>query len=225
MMQAVSQLIAGFRRHRGAVALLVAAVALLSLAGPAWAVGASLAAPAAEAALSGVVQPAEPSVLEAVLFYLTALGLLICVLGVCVAKSIVRMAVWLFLSLGMVGLVYFLLAAPLLGAIQLIVYVGGTAILLVFGVMLTSQSPWLKYETPPLERYGAALVSLVLFAALCVLMGGAKWAGVEAAAPGVGVEELGVTLVTRYVLPFELAGVLLFVVMVGAAHLARETKK
>ncbi len=69
-------------------------------------------------------------------------------IGVCVSRTVVRMAIWLFCALGGVAMLYFLLAATFIGAIQLIVYSGGTLILLVFGVMLTSKSPWIKLETP-----------------------------------------------------------------------------
>jgi hypothetical protein len=64
--------------------------------------------------------------LEFVLFNLVAGGVVISVIGVCVSRNIVRMAVWLFMCLGSVAMVYFMLAATFLGAIQLIVYAGGT---------------------------------------------------------------------------------------------------
>jgi len=174
---------------------------------------------------AGVVRGEQPGLLEAVLFYLVATGVVISVLGICLSRSVVRMAVWLFVTLGLVALLYFLLAATFLGAIQLIVYVGGTLVLLVFGVMLTSRSPWARYNCRAWELYGAGVVCLVLLVSLCLLLGRAEWVGTQATTPGVPVARIGEVLLSKYVLPFEAAGVLLFIVMVGAAHLARDTKK
>ena len=57
------------------------------------------------------------------------------------SRNIVRMAVWLLFTLIGVSLLYFLLGAEFVGAAQLIVYVGGTLVLIVFGMMLTAQGP------------------------------------------------------------------------------------
>jgi len=182
-------------------------------------------APEAGAAESGLVKGVASSPLEAVLFYILAIATVICILGVCVSRSVVRMAVWLFMALALVGMLYFLLAAPFLGVIQFIVYVGGTMILLVFGVMLTSRSPWARFECRPWELYGAGIVCLGLFATLCALFARTGWSAVQETTAGVTVKVIGQKLIYDYVLPFEVAGVLLFIVMVGAAHLARDTKK
>ncbi len=162
--------------------------------------------------------------LEIILFYAVAAATVIAALGVCISRNIVRMAIWLFVALGSVALLYFLLAANFIGAIQLIIYAGGTLILLVFGVMLTSRSPWVRYEAPKIELLGAGLVCIALFVTLAVVLCRAAWPGTEAAAPGTPVADIGRRLLTTYVVPFEVAGVLLMIVMVGAAHLARQEK-
>ena len=173
----------------------------------------------------GPIEAAAPGGwLEPVLFYLVALVMVVSALGVCISKNIVRMAVWLFGALGSVAMLYFLLAANFLGAIQLIVYVGGTLILLIFGVMLTSKSPWVRFEAPKLEVAGAAVVCLALFVCLAVVLGRAVWQGVAEVIPGAAIVDIGKALLTTYLVPFEVAGVLLMIVMVGAAHLARQEK-
>ncbi len=174
---------------------------------------------------AGVTDAAVPGgLLEAALFYSVAAATVVASLGVCFSKNIVRMAVWLFIALGSVALLYFLLAANFLGAIQLIVYVGGTLVLLIFGVMLTSKSPWARFEVGKLELVGAAAVCGSLLAALCVVVYQAVWPGLEGVVPGASVADLGRQLLTTYLVPFEVAGVLLMIVMVGAAHLARQEK-
>lgn len=170
-----------------------------------------------------VIQAAPPgNPIEALLFYVIAAAAVVSALGVCLSKNVVRMAVWLFGALASVSLMYFLLASNFLGAIQLIVYVGGTLILLVFGVMLTNKSPWVRFEPRAIEIAAAAGVCIGLCAALCLMFSRTDWAGTQQAVPGTPVAEFGRQLVTTYLVPFEVAGVLLMIVMVGAAHLARQ---
>ena len=165
---------------------------------------------------------APGGLLEALLFYAVAGSTVLSALGVCVAKNIVRMAVWLFIGLGSVAMLYFLLAANFLGAIQLIVYVGGTLVLLVFGVMLTSKSPWARFDPPKVEMILAAIVCTALAVSLCTVLAKTAWSSVERIVPGATVASLGERLLTTYLVPFEVAGVLLMIVMVGAAYLARQ---
>jgi NADH-quinone oxidoreductase subunit J len=165
---------------------------------------------------------APGGLLEVILFNAVAGGVVLSALGVCIAKNIVRMAVWLFVGLGSVAMLYFLLAANFLGAIQLIVYAGGTLVLLVFGVMLTSKSPWVRFDPPKIEMALAAIVCTVLAVTLCTVLAKTAWSNVERIVPGATVASLGQRLLTTYLVPFEVAGVLLMIVMVGAAYLARQ---
>lgn len=174
---------------------------------------------------SDVTSAAAPGgILEPIIFYIVAAVAVMSAIGVCVTQNIVRMTVWLFGALGSAALLYFLLAANFIAAIQLIVYAGGTLVLLVFGVMLTSKSPWVRYDTPKLEMAGATVVCLALFVTLCLLLVRATWAGTLSVVPGASVADIGRKLLTVYVVPFEIAGVLLMIVMVAAAHLARQEK-
>jgi NADH:ubiquinone oxidoreductase subunit 6 (subunit J) len=175
------------------------------------------------AAANDATNAAPPGgLLEGALFYAVAGATVASALGVCVSKNIVRMAVWLFMALGSVSMLYFMLAANFLGAIQLIVYVGGTLVLLIFGVMLTSKSPWARFDTPKVELVGAGVVCLTLAVCLCTVLSRTTWAGSREIVPGATMAALGERLLTTYVVPFEAAGVLLMIVMVGAAHLARQ---
>jgi len=170
----------------------------------------------------GVVTAAPAGKLEWLLFNLIAGGVVASVIGVCVSRNIVRMAVWLFICLGSVAMLYFMLAANFLGAIQLIVYAGGTLVLLIFGVMLTSKSPWVRWEAPLVELIAAGVVCVTLLGCLCVVLSRTVWSGVEVVSPGASLATIGEKLLNVYLVPFEVAGVLLMIVMVGAAHLARQ---
>ena len=202
--------------------VLMAAVILLGMVSSA-ALAASGPGTGTSSNVTGAVAPG--GILEPILFYIVAAVTVISALGVCIARNIVRMAVWLFIALSWIAFLYFLLAATFLGAIQLIVYVGGTLILLIFGVMLTSRSPWVRFDPPKMEIAAAAVVCGALLVTLCIVLCRAVWPAAEGAAPGVSVADLGRGLLTTYLVPFEVAGVLLMIVMVGAAHLARQEKK
>jgi NADH-quinone oxidoreductase subunit J len=142
-------------------------------------------------------------------------------LGCVISTNIVRMATCLFGTLGAVAILYFLMSATFLGAIQLIVYAGGTLIVIIFGVMLTSKSPWVKYVPKPAELVIGGLVCLALFGGLVKLLLGANWGAGQPNAQGFEVAQIGWALLNTYLVPFELASVLLLAVMIGAAYLAR----
>src|SRR5712675_3612761 len=94
----------------------------------------------------------------AVLFYIFALMSVVSGLGVVISRNIVRTAVGLLFTLVGVAGLYFLLSAEFLAAVQLVVYAGGTLILIIFGVMLTSKSPFSRFTPKP----GEIVVSLAI---------------------------------------------------------------
>ena len=212
-------------RKQGAVF----AVALVLLASAGIALGQE--APAqdvpAVSELTAVQQSAPDdtwdTILETVLFFVFAAATLLSGLGICLSRSIVRMAVYLFFTLGAVAVLYFLLLANFIAVIQLIVYAGGTLILLVFGVMLTSKSPWARFDIKPKEMIAAGVVCAVFAAALLAVITTASWPNVtDATVTGSTVEQFGAALLTTYLVPFEALSVLLLAVMIGAAYLARQ---
>lgn len=164
--------------------------------------------------------------MDALAFYIFAALVLGSAIGVVVSKNIVRCAVCLLGTLGGVACLYFLLDANLIAAIQLIVYAGGTLILIVFGVMLTTQSPWVGFKPSRGQIVAASLVALLLAVGIITLTTTADW-NASATAPLTAspkVAEAGNLLLTTYLAPFEVASVLLLVVMIGAAYLARTEK-
>jgi len=182
------------------------------------------AAAAGAAAAEGVPKAVSGGPAEALMFYLLAGAIVLSTLGICFSKSIVRMAVWLFFTLGTVAVLYLLLAANFVAAIQLIVYVGGTLVLLIFGVMLTTRSPWVTFQPRRSEVVGATVVGLVLFGVLTTVLTRATWPKQAEEVYGTTVANLGQELLTTYLGPFEAASVLLLLVMVGAAYLARQER-
>lgn len=167
---------------------------------------------------------ADATWIEPALFYLFA-GLTVgSALGIVLSRNIVRTAVLLlFTLLGAAGL-YFLLAAEFLAVVQLVVYAGGTLILIVFGVMLTSKSPYARYGARPLETAVALLAGLAALVGLLLAILSARFDSVPLQAETYPVAALGKALLGSYLVPFELVSVLLLAVMIGAAYLARRRR-
>lgn len=164
-----------------------------------------------------------------VLFYAMALLVVLSAWAIVVSQNIVRMAVYLLLTLAGVAGLYFMLHAEFLAAIQLIVYAGGTLILIVFGVMLTSKNPFMQLKTALWERMIGVLIGLLIFGLMLL----AKFntiapVGVPVAPSRGGhyqVAAIGRALLSDYLVPFEVTAVLLLVVMIGAAFMARRSAK
>jgi NADH-quinone oxidoreductase subunit J len=190
--------------------------------------------------------------LPLVLFFAIAFATCLSALAVVFARNIVRAAVWLLFTLLGVSLIYFLLGAEFLGASQLIIYVGGTLVLVVFGVMLTAQGPFLQLKTRTEEWAVGGILAAALFGLLVytslelgkpaekpkegdngVTVGviGAGFMNVKEAnqpAKLTGFPE-GTKAPSRtpmgYLLPFEIVSVHLLVVLIGAAYLARAKRR
>src|SRR3989441_8159028 len=119
---------------------------------------------------------AEALTVNAALFWVFAAMAGASALGVVVSKNIVRMAVFLLFTLAGVAGLYFLLNAEFLAAVQLVVYAGGTLILIIFGVMLTSKSPFARFEPKLAEVMIAFSVAIVLLFALVLAIMHANFA-------------------------------------------------
>ena len=183
-------------------------------------------------------------------FFFLLFALIACVFAVAVVVSsnIVRMAFYLVLSLGATSALFFLAGADFVGAMQLLIYVGGTLVLLIFGVMLTAQGPFISMKTRAGEWILAAIVGGSL---LVVLIQAAfrvpDWQvprdyALPAASPPtaarLGMGLLGTRVdkldqpdaqlrqgMSGYLLPFEIVSVHLLVVLIGSAYLARPKKR
>lgn len=164
------------------------------------------------------------STIAAVLFYLFAAMAGLAAMGLVISRNIVRSAVCLLFTLTGVAGLYFLLGAEFLAAVQLVVYAGGTLILIVFGVMLTSKSPFSRFEPKMGEVVVAMVLASVLLVTLVMAIRSHPFATVPETAEGIErypMTRLGQALLGDYLLPFEIVSVLLLVVMIGAAYLAK----
>ena len=167
----------------------------------------------------------EANTANAVLFYLFALMAGGSAMAVVISRNIVRTAVaLLFTLMGVAGL-YFLLHAEFLAAVQLVVYAGGTLILIIFGVMLTSKSPYSRFEAKLGEVIIAVSIAIVLMFALTLGVTKTIFADEPIDTGLYPVDKLGQVLLGDYLVPFEVVSVLLLAVMIGAAYLAKGRRR
>jgi len=187
---------------------------------------------------------------ESFLFNVFALATCLGAIAVVFSQTVVRMAFWLVISLGSTAALFFLANADFVGAAQLLIYVGGTLVLLVFGVMLTASGPYLKIATSPGEIVMGSCVGLLFLVVVYASLNGVDWREPAAAASGngnpvvatgntlrpIGLSFLGSrpdqdltgdgeTLTPGYLLPFEIVSIHLLVVLIGAAYLARAKRR
>src|SRR2546421_5624969 len=161
----------------------------------------------------------------AVLFYLFAIMAGGSAIMVAVTRNIVRMAVALLFTLAGVAGLYFLLSAEFLAAVQLVVYAGGTLILIIFGVMLTSKSPFSRFEGKLGEVVIALSLSSVVLFVLVIGIMKTNFNAEEIAGGSYPIDRLGQVLLGDYLVPFEIVSVLLLAVMIGAAYLAKGRRR
>ena len=114
-------------------------------------------------------------------FFFLLFGGLACAfaVGVRVSSNIVRMAFYLIVSLSATAGLFILAGAKFVGAMQIMIYVGGTLVLLIFGVMLTAQAAFVSMRTRSSDWVlaflgGGALFSLLLLVFLCLSEAPAK---------------------------------------------------
>jgi NADH-quinone oxidoreductase subunit J len=137
------------------------------------------------------------------------------------SRNIVHMAFWLLGTLMGVSGLYLILGADFLGMTQIFVYIGGINVLLLFGIMLTRAEPvYVRRITKRPKLWPALLIGALLAYTLVTALVGAGWRVVPSE-PGETAATLGAFLLSEFILPFEIVSVLLLVVLIGSAYIAR----
>ena len=166
---------------------------------------------------------------EQIVFLVVAFATLGSGFMVVTTRNMVHAALWLVATLFGVAMVFALLDAGFLAVVQVVVYIGAIAILFIFAVMLTRKD--LIDQGPQMNRnwWFGALLSVFMFGGLYFMLQG--WTGLSKTASEIpsgfdAVSELGNALVSpdAYVLPFEVASVLLVAALIGAVYVAFNRK-
>jgi NADH-quinone oxidoreductase subunit J len=167
---------------------------------------------------------ASTSVIEVLFILIGLLTLGAAVLAVTV-RNLVHAALWLVVALGGLAGCYLLLGAELVAWVQVLIYVGAVAVLLLFGLMLTKAPIGRTTELDSDNRWAALLVGVCTAGVLVTVIGGAvrtAWFDPHGAV-AIGTAKFnGAALFRYWVLPFELLSVLLLAALVGAIVLSRK---
>jgi NADH-quinone oxidoreductase subunit J len=137
------------------------------------------------------------------------------------ARSLIRSAFALLFTFFGVAVLYVFLGADFLAATQMVIYVGGILVLLLFGVMLTHKLYDLNLKGETFQFFPALMAVLIVFATLAFFMVQTHWfkGGQSAEVPTTAA--IGDLLMRDYILPFEVASILLLIALVGAAMIVR----
>lgn len=163
------------------------------------------------------------------IFLITAVAALGAAFMVVSSRNLVHAALWLILNLFGVAVLFVLLNAGFLAVAQVVIYIGAISILMIFAIMLTRRT---AHEFGPQTNSSwpwAATIALALFGGLVWLLG--SWGNFFTQAPGMSeradpLRDLGMALVSAdyYVIPFEVASVLLTAALIGAIMVAWERR-
>ena len=159
-------------------------------------------------------------------FYLFAVLALASAFVVVFSRNIVRAAFSLMITLLSVAAFYVLMMADFVGVVQLLLYVGGILVLILFGVMLTNRQISVDIREGTIQTIPAVIITATIGGILAGAVWTTSWpsvrGGSEIAATAPAIGEM---FLTTYLLPFEIASVLLLVALVGAALIARRDRK
>lgn len=157
-----------------------------------------------------------------VIFLIVAAAAVVSAVLVVTVRNLIHAALMLIVALFNVAIVFVLLEASFIAAVQLVLYIGAIAILIIFAVMLTRRV--MQDVGPQTNRnwWVGALLALILFAAVVGVVLRANWPAQSDVGVSGSLDALGRSLVDpdQYVLPFELASILLIVALVGAIAVA-----
>lgn len=164
-----------------------------------------------------------------IIFLIAAISTLSAAIMVVTTRNLVHANLWLIVTLFGIAVFFVLLNAGFLAVAQVIIYIGAIAILMIFAIMLTRRLAT-ESRSQINQNWGwAALIALVLFGGLIWML--TTWQGFSTTMPTMSagadpLHALGTALVSPdgYVLPFEVASVLLLSAMVGAIMVAWERK-
>ena len=161
--------------------------------------------------------------LEAISFLVLAIITLSSALALVLSRNIVHSALFLILIfVGVAGL-YLLMQANFLAAVQILVYGGAIAIILVFGVMLTQREDMSSTNLFNKQKGLALLVASVLLMVISRVIWLTKWGSITTIKTTVN--NIATVMLQQYVLPFEIVAILLLVAMIGAIVLAKKVEK
>ena len=156
-------------------------------------------------------------------FWLIAVFTISSALVVVLNNQLLYSAVALLFTLFGVAALYIFLWADFIAGVQLIVYIGGILVLIIFGIMLTNRISSVRLSQTNVQQGIGGVISIWLMILLGLIISKTSWLENQSTEPvGSTVHDVGVLLLTKYLLPFEAVSLLLLGALIGAALLSRE---
>ena len=160
-------------------------------------------------------------------FYIASAIAVIATVMVITRHNLIHALLYLVVSFLAIAVIFYLLGAPFIAALEVIIYAGAIVVLIIFVIMMLN----LKAEAVEQERQwmkggiliGPAILSLLLLVELFYIISGVGMSGKEYHI--VDAKAVGISLYGPYVIGVELCGILLMSGIVGAYHLGRQKKK
>lgn len=159
---------------------------------------------------------------DGLFLFFAALTVIPAFLCVALAKNILRAAFLLMLTFWGVAGLYGMLGADFLAATQLIVYVGGILVLILYGVMLSRRLSMAELPVGAFSIFSGAAGSVALGIFLYQVIKSTKWQAFETPATGSAIRPIGELFLGKFLLPFEFVSLVLLAALVGAVILARK---
>lgn len=173
---------------------------------------------------------------EQIVFYFFAALTLISAFLVVSIQNLVRSIFLFFVTIFSLAAMFVFALADFIAVTQLVIYVGGVLVLMLFAFMLSNRELLNGLQNIrsgfKMAHFAGLLISVALFAVLYIAVSAVDIAGLpwlkssEAIMPTDNtIHQIGINTMTRYLLPFEVVSVFLMMALIGAAHLARKEKR
>ena len=141
-------------------------------------------------------------------------------------RNLVHAAFWLMITLFCVAALYVFLKADFLAATQVVVYVGGILVLVLFGVMMTSGKLDLNLKLERGQMISSGIISIALLVILFLIVRRTNWQTAETQFDSEGTtSSIGEAIMGEFLLPFEVVSIVLLIALIGAVLITRKEVK
>ena len=160
-------------------------------------------------------------------FYIAATVAVLSTIMVITRYNMIHALIYLVVSFLAIAVVFFMLGAPFIAALEIIIYAGAIVVLIIFVIMMLN----LRDETVQQEKtwitkdilIGPSILAAILLAEIIYIIMTSESTPLDK--PPINSSAVGYSLYTKYVIGVELSGILLMSGIVGAYHLGRQKKK
>lgn len=161
------------------------------------------------------------------IFYFLGIIAILSAMGILITKNVLHGAFLLIISFFCIAGIYVLANASFIGVTQLLIYVGGILVLMIFGVMLTNKLNGKALVTENHNKFIGPLIGTLFFLVLSyvLLLGNYSAMNEGAIMPENNIAFIGIHLMSDYLVAFEVAAVLLLLALIGAAVMSEQKRE